>query len=395
MAVTLVLGVALRAASALLMTRAALHPLPVAGINGGSGHPRAPLPPSAQRAYWRMATSWDGWWFRSIAAHGYPTALPTHDGAIQHNEWAFLPAYPIAVRWTMHLTGAGFAETGAAIAVASSLAAAILIVVLLTPRVGRWAAVACAVLVMAAPASPTFRMTYSEGPALLILVAVLLALDHQRWLTAAALMLVAGLTRPIAAPLAVVVAVVVVARWRSARPLRAREWIRIASLVAACAVATIAWQVIAWVRTGDFGAYSHTEASWHDADRIIPFVTWLDAARRTVGHSWGLPWLVGLIAVYVAVLVSPVASRLGLALRTWCIAYLLYIGAFSDFVTSDVRFALLLFPLPAVLIGAAARHRPPRSAQIAAAVIVAVAFLTLQVFWINDLLRPTTVMQPV
>lgn len=82
-------------------------------------------------------------------------------------------------------------------------------------------------------------------------------------------------------------------------------------------------------------------------------------------------------------------------MRTWCIVYLLYIGAVSDYITSDVRFALLLFPLPAVLVGAAARRRPARPMLVAAVIVVAIGFVALQISWIDDLLRPTTILQPV
>lgn len=248
---------------------------------------------------------------------------------------------------------------------------------------------------MAAPASPIFQMTYSDGPALLVLVAVLLALERQRWLTAAGLMILAGLTRPIAAPLTVVVVVVVIAYWRSARPLRAAEWARLLVLVAASGLATVLWQLIAWRRTGDLNAYAQTEASWHSDHRIVPFESWVQTIGRTTGQPWAVVCLVALLAAYVLLILSPVASRLGPAMRTWCIAYLLYIGAVSDYITSDVRFALLLFPLPAVLIGAASRRRPSRPVLLAAVVIVGIAFVTLQVAWIDDLLRPTTILQPV
>lgn len=391
----LVLAIALRAMSALLMIRAATHPVAIAGINGIRGFPAPSVMPPARHAYWAMASSWDGPWFRLIAQHGYPHTLPTHDGVIKHNAYAYLPAYPMLVRWTMHVTGARFPVVGSVIALLCSLLAAVLMVVLLTPRVGRFGAVACAVLVMAAPASPIFQMTYSDGPALLVLVAVLLALERQRWLTAAGLMILAGLTRPIAAPLTVVVLVVVIAYWRSARPLRAAEWARLLVLVAASGLATVLWQVIAWIRTGDVDAYTRTEASWHSDHQIVPFESWVQTINRTTGHPWGVVCLVALFAAYVLLILSPLAARLGPAMRTWCITYLLYIGAVSDYITSDVRFALLLFPLPAVLIGAASRRRPSRTILLTAAVIVGIAFMTLQVAWIDDLLRPTTILQPV
>lgn len=385
------LAVALRGLSAVLMTRAAVHPVPVAGVDGAPGHPVA----RAGRGYWRLVTSWDGHWFRLITTQGYPHTLPSRAGVVLHNAWAFLPAYPIAVRWAMQMTGKSFPVAGAAIALACSLLAAALIVVLLTPRLGRVASVACAVLVMAAPASPIFQMTYSDGPALLVLVAVLLSLDRQRWLAAALLMLVAGFTRPIAAPLTVVVAVAVFVRWRSTPRPRRGEAARIAVLMAASVLATIAWQLVAWLRTSDPGAYPQTEASWHSHHHIVLFASWIEAIRRTTGHPWDVVVFVVLLSAYVALFLSPLTTRLGPAMRTWCIVYLLYIGAVSDYVSSDVRFALLLFPLPAVLIGATARRPVPRRVMVVAMVVTGVAFMTLQVAWIDGLLRPTTILQPV
>lgn len=127
----LVFAVALRAVSAVLMVRAATHPVAIAGINGIPGSPAPRVMPPARHAYWTMASSWDGPWFRLITQHGYPHTLPTHHGLIKHNAYAYLPAYPLVVRWSMHLTGERFPAVGSVVAVLCSLLAAVLMVVLL------------------------------------------------------------------------------------------------------------------------------------------------------------------------------------------------------------------------------------------------------------------------
>lgn len=385
--------VILRLFSAALMTWAALHPVLDQDVqHGAAARRRGPM-----SAYWNIASGWDGRWFRHIAGSGYPAVLPMHDGQVLRNPWAFLPAYPMAVRATIRTLGLTFPVAGGIVSLAAAAAVVVLLVALLQPRIGRFGAFAVTVLLMAYPASPVLQMTYSDAFGLLVLVAVLFALDRQRWLLAGGLMIVAGLTRPITAPLLVVVLVVVLARWlpRSGhRPDRA-ESLRMAALVIASIAGVLVWPLIAWWRTGVRSAYSRSELAWHPGGSLQPFLAWLDLL-----HDWlAAPWdevALGLIGLgYVALVLSPLAARLGTALRAWCVAYAGYLGVAGGYVSSHVRFALLLFPLAAILTGVAARRRPPLWWRTGAVVVSAVALLSLQVWWILDLLRPIAVQQPI
>lgn len=378
--------VALRAFSTALVVYIARHPVvPVGGKRPSANDP------------WSVLSSWDGRWYRHIALHGYPSQLPTRKGVVIGNPWAFLPLYPKSVRLVMDSTGASFPVAGVALATIAAALACVLIVPLLRQRVGRLGAYSAAVLVAAAPASPVLQMTYAESYGLLVLVLFLIMIDRERWLLAALALLVAGVTRPLALPAAAVVVVAIGVRVLQARPrpVGRGEALRMLAVLAAVVASVVAWPLWAAHRTGLDVAYTATEAAWHHGHSLKPFEALFHAARVALGPITGPLLVVAVGALYAALLLSPLATRLGPSMRTWCLSYAAFIAAAGGYVTSQIRFLLPLVPLGAVLVGSAARRQPPVRVSVCLLIVLMTLSLGAQVWWVTHLLRPVHVLRPI
>ena len=201
---------------------------------------------------------------------------------------------------------------------------------------------------------------------------------------AAGVALVVGFSRPIAIPLGLVAAMVLFARWRGRddRPISRTEYAQGAVALLCCAIAGWIWPAIAGLRTGRSDAYTATMASWRSEGTIPPFVPWLDNARFLLGDLGGSLLLVGLIVGLLAMVLGPWAVRLGLAMRAWCLAYPAYLAAVLDPFTSLFRYLVPLFPLVAVIAGAAGPKYGPRRPYFWVRIgVIAAIFVAGQVWW--------------
>ncbi|HET6667661.1 MAG TPA: hypothetical protein VFG98_10310, partial [Intrasporangium sp.] len=241
------------------------------------------------------------------------------------------------------------------------------------------------------PASVTLQLAYTESLAMLLLVAYLLALARERWLVAAGIVVLVGLTRPIAVPLGIVTLVALWLRWRARenRPIERQEYAAgLASLVA-CGVAGLLWPAIAWWSTGERSAYTDTMGAWRGSGVVEPFAPWLGMSRYVFGEAWGPVWLVVVPLVILAMVVGPWARGLGMQLRTWSVAYPAYLAAVLDPFTSIFRYLIPMFPLLAVMVGAGWEDRRgvtwPR--LLVRAVPLLVLFIVGQYYWTDILWR--------
>ncbi len=201
-----------------------------------------------------MTVLWDGSWYRTAALHGYPTTLPLDpaSGHVAQNAWAFYPLFPLLSRALMDLTGLAFPVVASTLALLCGLGASMLMAQLLAERVGERVALATVAVWAAFPAAVSLQLAYTESIAMLVLCGVLWAVMRRAWLTAAALVLLLGITRPIAAPVAVVIAVALLVRWRGRRthPISGGEYVRGALALAASGLAAVIWPLVAWARHG-------------------------------------------------------------------------------------------------------------------------------------------------
>lgn len=354
---------------------------PVEGIPGG--------PAGTDPSYWDEVRMWDGRWYEEIARKGYPQTLPTGaDGSVQQNAWAFLPLYPLVVKGLMVLTGASFPVAGSMLSLVFGCAAVCVMAVLLRERIGAPAALTSVVVFAALPPSITFQMTYTESLALLVLMGFLLAVTREAWIPAAIFAVMMGVTRPIAAPMGLVILVVAALRWRGrhARPLQLADLRGMAIAFGGCVVAAVLWTTIAGQVTGNPRAYLDTQATWR-ADGVVFFEPWFNNFSLLFGSVGAVLVLAALLISFVAMVTGPWARALGPVLLGWTVAYAAYLVATVDVWTSTYRYALLLFPLVPIALGVAWKRRDERVLIGLRFAVFLVLALGWQVWWGWTLLR--------
>ncbi|MDN5766913.1 MAG: hypothetical protein L0H96_13465 [Humibacillus sp.] len=358
------------------------HQVPT-GMTGGDDVPVT---------YWNFTALWDGQWYERIAESGYPSVLPVTDtDKVGENPWAFYPLFPALARVVMSFTGVSFPVAGSLVALLCGFGAAVLIALLLRPRIGDRATFCVVVLWASFPASVTLQLAYSESLAMLVLVGYLYALARERWIVATVVAVLLGLSRPIGVPLGVVTLVVVVLRWRQRtdRPIAGREYGAMLASLVGCGVAGLLWPAVAWARTGSSTAYTDTMAAWRGYASVELFTPWLDKAELYFGGQLGRLLLLVVPLGLVAMVAGPWAKALGADLRTWSIAYPAYLAAVLDPFTSIFRYLVPLFPLLVVVLGAgwADRRGNGWTRLLLRAVPLLVIFVIGQYWWTDELWR--------
>ncbi|MFF1529804.1 hypothetical protein [Cellulomonas sp. NPDC058312] len=337
---------------------------------------------------------WDASWYRQIAEGGYPTTLPVGaDGVVQQNAWAFFPLYPVLVGALMHLTGGSWAVVAPTVSLLLGAGAVLLVhrtVVAGAPRAVAarpGLPLATVLLVSVFPTSVVLQVGYTESLALLLVAASLLAVVTRRYGWACLAVLALGFTRAVALPMAVVVLVHAVVRWREWRAAGdrppARDLVGLGALAVTAVVSGFAWiGVVGWA-TGVPDAYLQTQEAWRGERTTAPFAGWAYVPQFWFGSA--APWVVLAAAAFVAVcLLAPATWRLGRELHAWSAAYLLYLAAAVEPGSSLARFLVLAFPLAAATAGVVARPRWARRAWTGAVVVV---MLALQVVWVWQIWR--------
>ncbi|MDQ3973404.1 MAG: hypothetical protein M3276_03570 [Actinomycetota bacterium] len=132
----------------------------------------------------RALAIWDGAWYLSATAQGYPSYLQVLEGEVVQNNVAFFPLYPLAIRGLSGLTGLSPLTAAIAVASVAGLAAAVLLWVLVRALCDQEVAERAVLLFCFFPGSVVLSMAYSESLMLTLSIACLLALLQRRWLTA-------------------------------------------------------------------------------------------------------------------------------------------------------------------------------------------------------------------
>ncbi len=160
--------------------------LAVAHLLVTHGHPDAA---TAARVHQGLL-GWDAGWYDTIARVGY--------GGAGHQSLRFWPLLPLLGRAVALLPGVTTAGGVVAVANASALGGIAVVARLVALETGDLAAARrSAWLLAVAPPAFVYVMGYAEGPLLLFAGGSLLALRSRRWWAAAALGVLAGLTRPL------------------------------------------------------------------------------------------------------------------------------------------------------------------------------------------------------
>lgn len=310
-----------------------------------------------------LSANWDGQWYWSIAAGGYPSELPTNAaGNVVENAWAFMPVYPVVLGFFMRL-GFPFPIIAVILTLVAGACAALLFERLLRGA-GMDAASALfgVVLLCTAPVSPMFQVAYAEAPGLALLFLALLLVQRRRFVVLLPVLVVMSLTRPTGLAFALFLLLYLVlriVRWRrtpDAHPLPRGEFAAIVGAGLTSFAAGLAWPGIAWAVTGSPTAYTDTELAWRAGyvghGGLVPFEGWLQGFAfwlRFAGvPGAGLPLAVVvalvLAALFAVFLVTPWARRLGAELRLWLVSYLVYLMAVFFPQSSTWRLLLPLSP---------------------------------------------------
>ncbi|HEY0120007.1 MAG TPA: hypothetical protein VGC04_14625 [Cellulomonas sp.] len=334
----------------------------------------------------------DGSWYKQIALHGYPSSIPLDAaGGVKQNAWAFFPLYPVLARGVMVVTRLPWDVAAPLLSTVLAAGAVLLIhrcVAHGAPRaVERWPGLplATVALVCVFPTSPVLQTAYTESLALLLVAGALLAMVRRRYAWAAVVIVLLGLTRAVALPMAVVVVAHAGVRWWGARKgrdeLRPRTALALAALAVLAVASGFLWPAICGWVTGDPSAYLATQESWRGLHSVTPFIGWTYVPQFWFGGTWALVVVPALVFT-AAVLLAPSAFRLGRELHAWAAAYVVYIAAVVEPGSSVARFLILAFPLGAATAGAVGRTRRGRAAWLA---FVMVLMLGLQVLWVRQI----------
>ena len=337
-------------------------------------------PAPAHPGYLDMLTNWDGQWYQQIAERGYPSHLPTSDGEVQQNAWAFYPLYPALVRLVMSLSGLPFAAAATLVSLSAGFAAAVLVFRLLEPRVGAFHAGMTVLVLGLSPAGVVLQAAYTESLALLLVVACLGLLAARRY----GLLMIAStalaLTRPIVLPLALVIVVHGVVRWRrrGELPFRRAEMWRCAAAVAVTVASFTIWPVVCALRTGVPDGFLQTQQAWISASSGQP--TWLAATVHGFGGAAAGAALIAVL-VLLATVLRPNAPSWGLEWRAWAITYSAYVFLVTLPVAAVLRYAMLTV-IPWWPFNPEAVGRTPQRRAVTIAVVVAFGIST-QVAWMT------------
>ena len=322
--------------------------------------------PDGERAHTFLdfLSGWDAERYGAIATTGYPVSLPTDaSGAVERNNWAFLPVFPLLERTVSDLTGLPWQVAGVLISVAASAAATLALFVLLRSVSDARAATWAVVLFSFGPLSFVFVLGYAESLFLVLLFSALLLAVRRRYLSIAPLGVIAAFTRPGAVALALGLGILLLLRWmlRDRDPLTRSEVIGLVVSGGATAICGVMWPVIADAVTGQAGTYVRSEMAWW-----VPFLgegSFLPLAPCLVmGWTWLGPLGVALFVLLVGAvfrwILSAQVRRLGIEVVGFALSYTLYLFAVFLPTQSLARLVLPLTPLLAdSRLSASARAR--------------------------------------
>ena len=347
----------------------------------------------AAPSYWKfVGLMFDGSWYRQIAEHGYPATLPRGaDGLVQQNAWAFFPLFPALVRAVMTVTRLPWEVAAPAVATLLGAGAVLIIhrcIAVGAPRaVAAWPALplATVALVCVFPTSPVLQAGYTESLALLLIAGSLYLVMRRRYGAAAVVVVLLGFARAVALPMAVVIGVHALVRWRDARrgadAFGLGDRVRLVGLGAVAVLSGLAWPLICGWATGVPNGYLLTQESWRGVRTTTPFYGWTYVPQFWFG-KWAALVVVAGFGLTIALLVAPAAWRLGNELHTWAAAYIGYIVAVIEPGSSLARFLLLAFPMGAVTAGLVTR--PDRARRLAFWAVLAL-MVGLQVLWVRTI----------
>jgi hypothetical protein len=314
----------------------------------------------ANPSYFDFLNIWDAEWYGKIFSHGYPSVLPIGaDGAVQQNEWAFLPGFPALVK-AFAFTGIEWKFLAPVIATILGGCLALVAFKIFAAKLSDHQALWAVVLFNLSPASPILQTGYAESLGLLLTALVLYFWITDRfWFTMLAM---AGLafTRPGLAAFALAFASVWVYRFVRARlghrDFAIIEALKLGLLALTALALNFAWPLVAALATGRPDAYVVTELAWRsgypfNGGGLTPLLPWFSSAEYFIGGFAGQVLVVLAILAAIALFFVPQVRALGLELNAFVASYFAYLLIFFFPQSSILRILLPTF----VLYGALAQ----------------------------------------
>lgn len=300
---------------------------------------------------WDVLGSWDGWWYRQIAEHGYDPRLVPVGGpesqAVLENSAAFFPLYPYLIRMVSAVTGLGSFGSGILVSVLASCVAALGIYTITTRLSDHRTGLIAVGLWAVWPGSGVEWAVYSESVFVALAVWACHAMITSRWLTAGWLVFLAGLSRPTAAALVAALVVTVVLT-----PHRRKDGIPRLIAVLLAPAGLIGYVVWVGLRAGEPDAYFvlQSQAWGHYFDYGVHT---LDVTKGVlVGHTdylFAMPFedqiAVTVMVLSLILLVALIALRPPSALVVYTVATMIMVLGSQQIFGNVSRYLLPLFPL--------------------------------------------------
>lgn len=290
-----------------------------------------------------ILTSWDGYWYLKIAAHGYPATVASEGAG---NRWAFFPGYPAAIRALERITPLSYRDSAILISLVFGALAAVGVGLLVLDIFTKRAALQAVALVAFFPTAFVMSMAYTESLFLALAAFGLLAIQRRWWLAAAILTNLASLTRSIGIVLAAAITI------EACKPGPWRDRVRILGAAALSSLAFVAWCFYGDIRTGHLLAFQSAEKAWGGGGFV-----WFANPFRSLGRlltgtsSWHVASDVT-AGIAVVVVLAGFACLLALQLggrrlptSWWVYAVGGTLTAFSPFwTTSTLRYIMVIVP---------------------------------------------------
>ena len=352
------------------------------GIYQFTPHPDSP-------GYLALITNWDGQWYERIATDGYHLLSPGDPQSKNAlKAFAFLPAFPAIVGGLMTATGLSFAVCATVVNLVAGGAAMVVMFALVERTAGRFAAAATVLFTNCFVAAPLFQAAYAESISLLLVCTILLLVARRQYGWAVLAVVLLSLTRLVTPPLAIVVLVHAVVRFRgrSQDPVRRWEIFGMTALAVVSAASVSLWSTITAVITSGVKDTGANRGSISNAVVVGRF-GWFTNAYEHIGWI-GVIGLALLAVLFLVVALSRLTRSWGVEVRTWFAIYPIFLLFVAGVHTGMLRYVLLAFPLALLMVGSPAPGAIPRK-RAALVATVCVISLALQAPWVSHALVVT------
>ncbi|MGW5852252.1 hypothetical protein ACWFQ8_30630 [Streptomyces sp. NPDC055254] len=311
-----------------------------------------------------LGLSWDSAWYLGIAANGYGRTLMTVQTGSVQSDLAFFPLYPVLIRTVSAVVPGGLVPAGVLVAWVCAGAAAVGVYRIGAHVVGPRAGLLLVGLWAALPHAVVLSLAYTEALLAALAAWALYAVLRDRWTAAAALAVLAGLTRPTGLAVAAAVSVMALHAILVRRSRAPEVWA--AGLLAPAGWA--AYVLAVGVRLRDpLGGYFEVQRRW--GSRFDFGAGALRSAERvlTGGHvPLATTVTVAVLAAAGLLAILLVLDRTPLPLLAYTAVLLAITFGGAGYFESKPRFLLPAFPLLLPVAAAMARARPRTAVVVTA-----------------------------